>query len=197
MNNMQNNLGVRTDGFNAESPLTSSISSNSLLSGGEQMNKNFNLVESSQIRSLSKQQDAGMAIITCLISAFFLVLFALACSLVHADVIPEERAVMAIIGEAENQGSEGMLAVACVIRNRYHRYGFKGIYGEKSPRVVKRLYSDKIYAMAKKAWKLSASKDITGGATNWENIKAFGKPCWANRCVEVFRHKDHVFYREV
>lgn len=112
--------------------------------------------------------------------------------------IPRDRAVNAIIGEAENQGFQGMLAVACGIVNRGTLHG---VYGEHSPRVKNRLYSPKILNQANLAWSLATHPDIEdncdflGGATHWENIKAFGKPSWVYGMKETYRYKDHVFYK--
>lgn len=110
-----------------------------------------------------------------------------------AAEIPEKQAVLAIIGEAENQGQMGMLAVACAIRNRG---SLKGIFGMRSSRVVQHKYSKEIYEDALKAWRDSANHDITRGATHWENIKAFGRPYWVNGMIETYVYKDHVFYKE-
>ena len=92
-----------------------------------------------------------------------------------AQAYTEKQAIKAIIGEAENQGKEGMLAVACAIRNRGT---LKGVYGLNAPRVRNHLYTARIYAQAAQAWADSAQTDITHGATAWENILAFGKPYW-------------------
>ena len=105
--------------------------------------------------------------------------------------ITDERAILAIIGEGENQGYTGMLALAGAIRNRGT---LRGVFGVNAPRVVKHKYSNDTYRMAKKAWAESLRVDITKGADHWENIKAFGKPYWANSMIETFRHKDHVFF---
>lgn len=112
----------------------------------------------------------------------------------HAQDIDDGDAIKAIIGEAENQGYKGMLAVACAIRNRGT---LKGVYGIRAPRVKNYLYSRATHRMAFLAWHESEKHDITNGATHWENIKAFGCPSWVKGCIEVFRYKDHVFYREV
>jgi hypothetical protein len=112
----------------------------------------------------------------------------------YSAPLPQEKVILSIVGEAENQGYQGMLAVACAIRNRGT---LKGVYGLRSPRVKNHKYSQATYNLALKAWKQSALKDITNGATHWENIKAFGCPPWVKGCVEVFRHKDHVFYKEI
>ena len=42
------------------------------------------------------------------------------------EAYAKEDAIRAIVGEAANQGSQGMLAIACAIRNRGH---LKGAYG--------------------------------------------------------------------
>ena len=129
------------------------------------------------------------------IMAFLAVIISiLMVSCVHAATVPynERNAILAIIGEGENQGYTGMLALAGAIRNRGT---LKGVYGVKAPRVVKRLYSKATYAMAQKAWAESLKVDITKGADHWENIKAFGKPYWVASMKETYRHKDHVFYK--
>lgn len=118
------------------------------------------------------------------------------CNAAHADVIPQEKAIKAIIGEAENQGYTGMLSVACALRNRGT---LKGVYGLNAPRVKAHKYSPSTYAMAQKAWLESAKRDITNGATGWGNGQdgiEFAKTQWWKNCVIVYRHKDHFFYRE-
>lgn len=107
-------------------------------------------------------------------------------------------AVRAIIGEAENQGYEGMLAVAYAIRNRGT---LKGVYGVHAKRVREHLYSDQVEDMAIKAWAEASCglNDITHGATGWGNAKdgqEFAKCKWWKNCVIVFRYKDHFFYKE-
>lgn len=116
------------------------------------------------------------------------------CKAAHADEIKESDAIKAIIGEAENQGEQGMLAVAGAIRNRGT---LKGVYGLRAPRVKKHLYSKETFFLAQRAWAISATVDITKGADHWENIKAFGCPKWVKSCIETFRYKDHVFYKEI
>ena len=89
-----------------------------------------------------------------------------------------EQAVKAIIGEAENQGYEGMLAVAGAIHNRGT---LKGVCGLHARRVRLHLYSVKTYNMACMAWKQALNGvDITNGATGWGNAKD----------VEIFKHSE-------
>lgn len=132
--------------------------------------------------------------------AFILIFSGL--SLAHADKIVisyDEKAIKSIIGEAENQGYDGMLAIACAIRNRGT---LKGVYGLNAPRVKNNKYTKRIYLEAKQAWETSkkliqwgGNYDASGGANHWENINQFGKPYWADKCIQTVIIKDHVFYR--
>lgn len=115
-------------------------------------------------------------------------------SLPYKYEITTDKAILSIIGEAENQGYTGMLAIACAIRNRGT---LRGVYGLNAPRVKNQRYSKKTYEMAQKAWFASYRVDVTNGATHWENIKAFGCPKWVKACVETFRYKDHIFYKTI
>lgn len=124
------------------------------------------------------------------IVSFVLALVLILNSCAYSAEPTDKKAIKAIIGEAENQGYKGMLAVACAIRNRGT---LKGVYGAKSKRVIYKQYSIETYNISKKAWNNSSVVDITHGANHWENIHAFGKPYWARN--EVFRFKDHIFYR--
>lgn len=109
---------------------------------------------------------------------------------VHA--FTDEQAIRTLIGEASNQGMIGMVCVAEVLR---HKGSLKGFYGYKSKHVDHE--PAYVWKMARKAWELSKSTNYTKGADHFENIKAFGCPSWVKNCIETFRHKDHVFYKEV
>lgn len=117
------------------------------------------------------------------------------CQPAHAAQIKNNDAILAIIGEAENQGEIGMLAVACAIRNRGN---LRGVYGLQ--RATHEKYRPVwVWAMASAAWDEAARKDITHGATGWGNAhdgKEFAKCKWWKNCQIVFRYKDHFFYRE-
>lgn len=109
--------------------------------------------------------------------------------------IPEKMAVRAIIGEAENQGPFGMEMVACAIRNRGTLHG---VYGLHSARVVMGKYSSEIALAAHKAWRESENPEACTpihGASNWENVGAFGVPWWAVGMKRVFVYRDHVFLK--
>jgi hypothetical protein len=114
-----------------------------------------------------------------------------ACGVAMAAPAPE---VLCVIGEAENQGYSGMLAVSEAIRNRGT---LKGVYGCKALRVVGKEYTKDTFNQAQRAWEDSAGiGDITHGATHWENIKAFGTPYWVKSMVHTVTINDHAFYRE-
>lgn len=131
------------------------------------------------------------------LGAVFLIVVLLVsgCNEAFAD-IPEDKAVKAIIGEAENQGYDGMKAVACVMRTRG---SLKGIYGYNAPRVKAHKYSEDTEAKAIVAWETSADPlecRYMQGSTHWENVKAFGEPYWADSMTKTVLIKDHQFYRE-
>lgn len=109
--------------------------------------------------------------------------------LAYAEIDPQ-LAIRAIIGEASNQGYRGMLAVACGIRNRGT---LRGVYGVKAKHIDRQ--PKRVWNMARKAWAESEHNRIHDG-THWENTKAFGEPYWVKDMDEVYRHKDHVFYKE-
>lgn len=109
--------------------------------------------------------------------------------------IDSNRAVNAIIGEAEGEGYRGMLAIACAIRNRGN---LKGVYGEKASRVLGKKYSQKTLELAQKAWAESATKDITNGADHWGG-KAVDKAWIAkmkkNGFIKTFEYGNQEFYK--
>lgn len=100
------------------------------------------------------------------------------------------QAVRAILGEAAGEGETGMLAVAAAIRNRGT---LKGVYGLRNPAVDRA--PARVWASARRAWAMSATNDITLGATHWENVKAFGKPRWASSLTVTTNIGRHTFYK--
>jgi len=118
------------------------------------------------------------------------------CGIAHADV-PTEKAVLAIIGEAENQGYSGMLAVAEAIRNKGN---LRQVFGATSKRVLYRRYSQATYNMALLAWQNSKHTNTVGKADVWGNksdIIKFSRQKWFKKYKLVKRIKDHYFYMEV
>ena len=133
-----------------------------------------------------------------LVTAYALLVFFFMITDSFAQLKPaytDEQVVRAIIGEAGNQGFQGMYAVACAIINRGT---LKGVYGLKSKQVDKE--PAWVWKMARKAFS-DAKKAIVAErakyGNHWENIKAFGNPKWAAKMKEVYRYKDHVFYKGV
>lgn len=119
-----------------------------------------------------------------------LIILLLTAATAHADNINDSQAIRAIIGEASNQGYQGMLHLASGIRNRGT---LKGVYGLKAKHVNNE--PKWVWDLAEKAWKES-KQNRTHSGTMWENIEAFGKPSWYNDVIEVYRYKNHVFFKE-
>lgn len=115
----------------------------------------------------------------------------LAISSAFSQNITDSNAIRTIVGEAGNQGKNGMIAVGNVIRTRKN---LKGFYGFKNPIVNKQ--PKWVWAQAEKAWAESKTNNLVGGATHFENVKSFGKPYWAKDMVETVTIKDHTFFRK-
>lgn len=148
-------------------------------------------------KALQKREDDAIfpafALACCLLMALFLMMFC--CKSCHAYT--DQEAVKTIIGEAENQGYNGMLAVAGAIRNRGTLHG---CYGLHAPRVIKHLYSKAIYLKALKAWHDSKEVDESNGGTGWGNDLDIDKFCtslWWSHCIITAHIGEHWFYREV
>lgn len=131
-----------------------------------------------------------------------LLLMAVLCvNCAHAStnsVINDKKAILAILGEAEGQSSDGMVAIGCAIRNRGN---FKGVYGLHSPRVVNKLYSKQSYNEAVTAWKASSNpvvcRELIGNATGWGNsddMYKFDRMSWFKKCHATKQVGEHYFY---
>jgi hypothetical protein len=113
--------------------------------------------------------------------------------------IPKHKAIACIIGEAEDQGPEGMRAIAHALRNRRTTLG---VYGCTSKRVKNRLYSSKTLVQAIKAWEESrpgaatAAIDPTNGANHWLSYddRVQGNS-WVDWCELRAIVGDHYFYK--
>ena len=111
--------------------------------------------------------------------------------------ISDSRAINAIIGEAEGESYEGKVGIAYAIINRG---SLKGVFGEKSPRVIHRLYSQATYEEVKAAWefaKANPEDDNTNGATGWGNktdTKIFSQKQWFKKCHYTARIGNQFFY---
>ncbi len=128
----------------------------------------------------------------CITSVFLLVLIltVAGCQSPAPAADRTDNNVRAIIGEASGEGYQGMLAVACAIRNRG---SLAGVYGLRSSHVDKQ--PEAVWVTAQQAWEDSKDVDVTYGATHWENIKAFGEPYWAKTMTITTKVGNHVFYR--
>lgn len=119
--------------------------------------------------------------------------------------IPQDKAIRAILGEAENQGFIGMVAVGEGLRNRGSLKGVNGFkaivvkdgnYYRKSKKGLRKI-EPAIVAQATKAWEASKTSNLVHGADHWENVTAYGVPYWAHGMWVTFIHKDHEFYKAV
>jgi spore germination cell wall hydrolase CwlJ-like protein len=112
----------------------------------------------------------------------------------------KDQYVHAILGEARGSGYEGMLDIACAIRNRAKHYYYKndplnGVYGLAAEFTV----SKEIYNIAVKAWGDSLKLDSVNGAYIWGNkddIKKFRKSKWFKNVKFVLERKGHFFYKD-
>lgn len=111
---------------------------------------------------------------------------------VYASQINEQRAILAVIGEAEGEPYIGKLAVCEVIRRRG---SLKGVYGINAPRVKAKKYSQATYNECRKAWLESAKTNHSKGATHWEGTK-FKTPYWAKDMVVTVVIGSQRFYKE-
>ena len=107
--------------------------------------------------------------------------------------VTDSQAIQAIVGEAADQGYDGMTAVGEVIRRRG---SISGVYGHDDMKT--RFEPPWVWAQAALAWERSSYTNLTHGATLFENVYAFGFPeSWDREkvvCVGVI--KDHWFFVE-
>ena len=101
-----------------------------------------------------------------------------------------------VVTEAAGEPFRGKVGVAEVIRNRgWNRQGFSGLkrrdlrsFLSRQPRWV--------YEEARKALRSArAGSNLTRRATHFENVKAFGKPPWADEMEQTARIGRLTFYR--
>lgn len=110
---------------------------------------------------------------------------------------PDPAHVQAVLGEAENQGYQGMLAVACGINNRPE--GLQGVWGARSDRHA--LTTDQYRKMASRAVqeaKTAKNCAFLGGADMWCSNMAECAPKWRSVPMQyVTKIKDHTFFRRL
>lgn len=109
--------------------------------------------------------------------------------------IDSQTAEKVIVGEAADQGLDGMIAVAEVIRNRGSLHGFASLKNKNLDKFVAKQPED-VRLRASKAWKLSRHTNYTRGATHFDNIKEFGMPRWARGMVRTAVIADMTYFKE-
>lgn len=167
---------------------------NRLLSGNDSTNE---LQGHSVTREMVKLGMIGFAVISVILA---IVVGFSGCAAASCDDIDidDNQAVLAIIGEAEDQGVEGMRAIGFALINRGN---LDGVYGLRAKRVVFHKYSNDTYLQAKKAWKYAKNhqdEDSTDGSTGWGNasdIRKFKTQRWFNNCTVVKQVGQQWFYR--
>lgn len=114
-----------------------------------------------------------------------------------------------LIAEDIKGGYEGMYAVACCVRNRLNNglsVGLVALKRKDLDAFVKRevdygvhKYNTNYELVAKdivnKVFEENG-KDITKGATHYENVECFGVPYWARTMFRTIKIGHHTFYKE-
>lgn len=107
-----------------------------------------------------------------------------------------------IMAEAVGEGDRGMYAVACVYRNRLNAGIPLGCVGLKRKDLIR--FCNRESAGANNAANRIVSQvfvkhepDITGGATHYENIEAFGMPRWAKNMKVTAKIGRHTFFKAI
>lgn len=121
-----------------------------------------------------------------------------------------------LIGEAVREGETGMYAIACVYRNRLEqnlslgcmalKNRNKKMWGKNHDLTLdefiwehEEIYDYKYTYLAKliikKVFKENG-KDITQGATHYENVEQFGEPYWTKGMIITCKVGKHTFYKK-
>lgn len=158
------------------------------------MHKSLSITWKHRPRQIKQRRRSSALLRLCVTLMAFSAIFISATSQSWAAV-KDADAVRAIVGEAENQGYRGMLAVAEGIRNRGHLRGVYGLKRDLSKTPKKRLA--RLFEQAKKAWEESKNTNLVKGADHWENVKRFGVPSWAPKMNQITVIGDHTFYRRM
>lgn len=120
-----------------------------------------------------------------------LFIFLILATPVHAE-FTDTKSVACIVGEAADQGPEGMLYIASALRNRGT---YQGVHGCTAIHTKSR----KTHITALYMWMLSEHYDYARGATEWRSTKTKEDKTrvdW-NSMVFIFEYKDHKFYRRI
>ena len=136
------------------------------------------------------------------IAALLAVLLVFGVAIACADT--NQAIAETIAAEAGGEGFQGMQAVANVIANRarqQHKTPYQIVSQRKQFYGFNAKNRRKLYLQVKASADYLAANimtlpDITGGATSFENINAFGKPSWAKKMIKTVTINHHTFYRE-
>jgi len=107
----------------------------------------------------------------------------------------------AVVGEAAIGGYDGMLDIACAIRNRikdrYHArdplkqvFGYHAKHNSTEPK--------KTWELARKAWADSANQDTVNGATLWgsdSDVRQFKTQSWFKNVEPTVSRLGHTFFK--
>ena len=102
--------------------------------------------------------------------------------------VTDGEGVRCIVGEASNQGFEGLLAVADALQNRGT---IKGVYGCKA----KHIEPAYIWERARRAWQEAKVQNPTLGADHWHNVLREGENYWTRKMTKTVCIKEHCFYK--
>jgi len=106
-----------------------------------------------------------------------------------------------VLVEARGEGKTGMYAVACVFRNRLKLNMDLGssLKNKEKIRIIIKEEGKRGELLAKEVIQevfIDNRKDITFGATHFENIKQFGIPYWYYDMNKTCKIGNHTFFRE-
>lgn len=136
-----------------------------------------------------------VCLMACGMLIFWLILAFLLTRPAYSAQIPEDKAILAIIGEAESEPWEGKVAVAETIRRRG---SLKGIFGLNSVRVKQKKYTRALYDQCKRAWEASRTTNYSKGALGWGNaadVQIFKRSKWFRNCKIVKQIGKHYFWK--
>ena len=114
--------------------------------------------------------------------------------ILEARSTPAERAAQVIAAEAAGEGLPAMIAVGEVIRARGNFRGFSVM--SKNLPVIFAAESRGTRFKARAAWALSRFRLLSGGATQFENVRLFGRPVWSKGMTLTARWAGLEFYRK-
>jgi len=148
------------------------------------------------IKRLRAQIIAAVITFGCMVAALLLMAI---CAL--GEINYPDNLWKGILGEAVGEGYRGMYAVACVYRNRIHQgmpLGCVALGRKDLDKFVGKCLPFH-HLIAKKVVRdvfENNAKDITGGATHYDNVEAFGMPSWAKNMQVTCRIGRHTFWKE-